>query len=706
MPRVRKFEDDLIIRAYPEGQLIFEGHGLRLLKSRENTDISLIESAIEGKDFVGYVDGIHLEYISKFRSSDTGWISVQENYDNKGMFVDLTVLFFKEITSNEYTSINIPFPLHQDQYLSSDVLPLDDKHLFFSISETNDDMHEEVTRSYILNIQSKEYRCLGDFSYFISSEINPKFIVLNSFEDNSIYHYNFSVDDMNESHEPDLERLEDVYQSSYVTCCNANCVCFGKFSNNGLLDMIIVDTQRNYVSLMERFPQLKALRMSYFFWMSLFTLTQNVLIMIVSDGLLCTVVHIEGGEMKMSEGRLSFFDIRCNYIKDIDLESDFHHDDCVFYGGCNDTGAYGSIQYRCINSDVMQLTNLQPVEIFHDGIACFCSSGFDTQYFFYLKEKKIVILRNVSSNSNFQLKYSQLSVHPEEDNFFVMAERYGRGQNKRLVKIEWECSESKPIITEYGQGGSNFRNIILGLSFSTDYLDDYTLILYVGDTMVLELPPQTNITHCCSFAGDLAAFFCDNAVHFVQLIINGNDVEVQKHITFDYDIEGLHVQLNNLPMVETADHHLFIVHKDYENCQLQYLHCLDWSTGCFLKPILLYDFSNSDGASEGRCFIGFLGDSYLHVEGGIIKVFIEDGVIKTRFFTNDDIPCINNASLNQPNNVVQSATFEAETKSMVLRTYNVEEDPESTNPKVETFYIPSFIAEASIIEFHMPNYQT
>ncbi|KAL0231959.1 hypothetical protein PCE1_002956 [Barthelona sp. PCE] len=72
MPRVRKFEDDLIIRAYPEGQMIFEGEGVRLLSSRENKDISLIESAIEDKDFVGYVEDAcePLKYTSKLRAGE------------------------------------------------------------------------------------------------------------------------------------------------------------------------------------------------------------------------------------------------------------------------------------------------------------------------------------------------------------------------------------------------------------------------------------------------------------------------------------------------------------------------------------------------------------------------------------------------------------------------------------------------------------
>ncbi|KAL0238863.1 hypothetical protein PCE1_004554 [Barthelona sp. PCE] len=691
MPRVRKFEDDLVMKAYPEGQLIFEGKGLRLLSSREN--ISLIESAIEGKDFVGYVEDTRkpLQYTSKLKAGES-YMIIEQLFDDNNFLAHFDILLFDHIMSDEHTRRIVPFPFLMIKSLSSEIVPLDENHLLFTIDETVN--NRQVLLCYILNVLTEEYRYLGAYD-LIESNINSNYILLRNCQDNSIWHYNFSVDDMDEAHEPDIEQLRDI-PSRYFGCLNSDCTCFVGFDGYKVGELIIFDAQRNQVNLTERFPQLKGLNIDRDSKFALLTLTQDVLSMLLI-GSRYVVVHIENGELKMSKGEMNFKNVHCDDLEHIDLnDNSFRDENCVFYGVDKITGHYGPIKFRTVDNEVLRLNSLQPSDIFFDGIAEVYGHNASISCYFFFKERKLIVLRkyNKISRTNYVIR----SVHPNEGgDFIVMAE--DRGETKTYGKLFWTGSESKPITTILPHCGSENRDFIQGLPLNVD-----RGLVYLGEKMILEFPPNIHVesVHCSHFDNS-ACILCRDTFHFFRFNVNGYDVEVQKHIVFEPGY--CDVFFNPRPLAETPDHQLFVLHSPC-GANTQHLYCLDWSTGSFLEPVLLWKRSYDDGTQEGNNFIDFVGDSYIHVRGGIIKVYVEDGAIETLFFTNNSLPYELNISHDQNllNNTIQDMSYEEETKTMVLKTYNIEEDPESINPTVESFHLPSFLAEASIVEYHMPDY--
>ncbi|KAL0230725.1 hypothetical protein PCE1_004281 [Barthelona sp. PCE] len=698
MPRVRKFEDDLVMKAYPEGQLIFEGEGVALIKSREITEISLIESAIEDKDFVGYVEDTRkpLQYTSKLKAGES-YMIIEKFFDDSGILTHLDILLFSDIMSDEHTRRRIPFPFDNiGRFQISRIFPMDENHLLFTISDTVN--NRQVIQCYILNVQTEEYRCLGD--YDSQPTINSNYILLKKYQDDTTWHYNFSADDMDEVHEPDIEQLYGI-DSRYFGCLNSDCI----FSVHRYGELVIFDSQRNQVNLTERFPQLKGLYIKKNSKIALLTLTQDVLSM-VFIGSRFTMVHIENGELKMSEGKLNFKNVICDGWKHIDLnDNSFRDEDCVFFGADKITKCYGPIKFRTVDNEVMRLKRLKSKKIFFDGIAEVYDDSF-IRYYFFFKERKFIVLRGYKKPFS-RTRYKILSVHPNEaGDFFVMAE--DRGETNTYVKIHWHWSESKPITTILPHCGFKNYGFILGLPLNVDYREDDALSVYLGKKLILELPPNVKVrrVHGSHFDNS-ACILCRNSIHFFQLNVNGYDVEVQKHIVSEHrSVED--VYFNPGPLNETPDHQLFVVREDDEGLEAEYLHCLDWSTGSFLEPVHLYQYDMFDEAEEGHSFRNFVSDSYIQVRGGIIKVYVEDGAIETHFYTNDNLPYSSNMKIsndpNLPNNTVQDMSYEVETKTMLLKTYNIEEDPESINPTVERFHLPSFLAEASIFEYHMPDY--
>ncbi|KAL0236817.1 hypothetical protein PCE1_000214 [Barthelona sp. PCE] len=697
MPRVRKFEDDLIINAYPEGQMIFEGKGVVLLQSREN--ISLIESAIEGKYFVGYVEDTRkpLKYTSKLKAGES-YMIIKQLLGDHNIVTHLDILLFDHIMSDEHTRRRIPFPFEMNNFMRqcSRIFPMDENHLLFTISDTVN--NRQVRQCYILNVLTEEYRCLEE--YGSQPTINSNYNLLEKCQDNSIWHYNFSVDDMDEAHEPDIEQLDGIDSRCIMWCYNSDCTCFVSFDGYKVDELIIFDAQRNQVNLTERFPQLKGLCINRNSNFALLTLTQDVLSM-VFIGSSFTVIHIENGELKMSEGKLNFKNVLCDGWKHIDLNDNYFRDeDCVFYGVDEITGRYGPIKFREASKEVFRLNSLHPKKMFFDGIAEVYDNNASIRCYFFFKERKLIVLRGCRkpfSHTSCEIQ----SVQPNEAGDFIVIEEVIRSEVvTTYVKLCWNGSESKPITTILPHCGSENRDFIQGLPLNVD-----RGLVYLGEKMILEFPPNIHVesVHCSHFDNSACIVFFE-AIHFFQLNVNGYVVEVQKHIVFEPGYVE-HVFFNPRPLAETPDHQLFVVHEDDEGFETQHLHCLDWSTGSFLEPVHLWKGSYDDGTEEGHSFLNFVGDSYIQVRGGIIKVYVEDDAIETHFFTNNNFPYVNiSQNHNLPNNTVQEVIYEGETKTMVLKTYNIEEDPESINPTVESFHLPSFLAEASIVEYRMPDY--
>ncbi|KAL0238789.1 hypothetical protein PCE1_004481 [Barthelona sp. PCE] len=714
MPRVRKFEDDLIIKAYPEGQMIFEGKGLRLLKSRENSDISLIESAVEGKDFVGYVGDTRepLKYTTKLRAGES-YMIIDILCENN-IVTHLDILLFDHIMSDVHTRRRICIRRSK----ISRIIPMDENHLLFTIEEYVN--FRRVRQCYIFNVITEEYRCLGEYSS--QSIINSNYILLRKCKDDTTWQYNFSADDMDEAHEPDVEQLLGIHSKFIIRCYNSD--CFGSIlGDHRYGELVIFDSQRNQVNLTERFPQLKGLNIDIDSNFALLTLTQDVLSMVFIESSFTMVVHIENGELKMLESEMNFNNVVCDGLKHINLnDNSFRDEDCVFYGVDEITGRYGPIKFRAVDDEVVCLNSLHPKRIFFDGTAEVYDYNSLIRCYFLFKKRKIIVLHGLWKQFS-RTRCSILSV-PNEDDFIVFAEvRSETGAT--YVKLRWNDSESEPITTILPHCGSKHLGFIQGLPLNVEYREDGTTLVHLGNNVILDLPPNISVSSAHgSHIDNSACILCSNAIHFFRFNVNGYVVDVQKHIVSEhgYDID---VHFNPRTLAETPDHQLFIECVYWEDGGTQHLRCLDWSTGSFLEPVLLNEYWLDYDPYGGNLFRDFLGDSCIHLRDGIIKVYIEDGAIKTHFYTNDNLHIMNmqnmpnnvvhdmsykeetekmSRNLNLPNNTVQEMSYEKETKTMVLKTYNVEEDPESMNPTVETFHLPSFLAEASIVEYQMPDY--
>ncbi|KAL0238858.1 hypothetical protein PCE1_004549 [Barthelona sp. PCE] len=709
MPRVRKFEDDLIMHAYPEGQLIFEGWGLILLKSREY--ISLIESAIEGKDFAGYVEdtGEPLKYIFKLKAGES-YMIIDELYDSY-FLTHLDILLFNDIRSVEHIRRRIPFPFEMIKSLSSRIIPMDENHLLFTISDAVN--FRGGRKCYILNVLTDEYRCLGEYAIHsnINSNINSNYILLRKCQDYTIWHYNFSVDDVDESHEPDIEQLHGVHLEHF-RCLNSDCICSVRFRDQEIDELIIFDCQRNQVNLTERFPQLKGLNIKKNSKIALLTLTQDDLSMVFIDLRFVEVIHIENGELKMSEGEGNWYNVDCHSIKHIDLNDNyFCNEDCVFYGTDRRTKRCGPIKFRAVNNEVFRLDSLQPKRIFFDGIAEIYDFEASIRYYFFFKERKLIVLHENDKFSH--TRYKILSVQPNEAGDFFVIAAVRSEEEEFYVRIHWNDSESEPIITHLPHCGTEYCGLIKGLPVNVDFCEeDDSGLVYLGEEILLELPPNVKVIRVHDSIKSASAYIlCSNAIHFFLFDVNEYDV-ISEYIVdvcddeFD-DTYNVEVYFNPHFLAAPPRYQLFIVYTSSMDGVTQFLHCYDWDYAEYLDTVIYHDIASEE---EGHKFLNFVGDSYIHVRGGIIKAYIEDGAIKTRFFTNNNLPHFpqtnvkQNQDHNLPNNVVQDMSYKKETKTMVLKTYNVEEDPQSMNPNVETFHLPSFMAEASIFEYHVPHY--
>ncbi|KAL0233639.1 hypothetical protein PCE1_002152 [Barthelona sp. PCE] len=325
----------------------------------------------------------------------------------------------------------------------------------------------------------------------------------------------------------------------------------------------------------------------------------------------------------------------------------------------------------------------------------------ESMCYFFFKEGKCIVLKSARNND-----FAIISVHPAEgEGFYVVGQK--DCEKNAFVIIHWINSESKPNITNLPQCGVCNSEFIYELPLNVDCRDGKSLV-YLGSKMILELPPNSEVMSSYhSLTGDSACIVCCDSIHFLQFNISVDDVDIKKHFFYECN-ERCSVYLSSHPLATVADHQLFISHTYVEEAVMQYLHCLDWSTGNFLEPIFIWKRFFIDKREVGNRFHEFLGDSHMRVKDGIVRACVEDGAIKTRFFTNDILPYYKGVNINLdrniPNNIVQDITYQEDTKTIVLKTFNVEEDPESMNPEIETFHLPSFLAEASFIEYHMPEY--
>ncbi|KAL0230799.1 hypothetical protein PCE1_004354 [Barthelona sp. PCE] len=409
------------------------------------------------------------------------------------------------------------------------------------------------------------------------------------------------------------------------------------------------------------------------------------------------MIHIVSGDFKIARGEMNLKNVLCDNFKHIDLNDSYFHDEgCVLFGA-NRRRRYGPIKFSEVGNEVVHLKSLNPTGIFFDGIAEVYDDLVRRSYFCF-KERRLIVLKNVNKHQgNFNIKFD------DSVDFYVMAQQRSE-TGITCAKIHWKGSGSNHTTIILPHCGSEIFGFILGLPVNAGYYED-TCLLYLGSKMILELPLNIRIRGVYgSHIDNSACIVCDEAVHFFRFNVSGYDVDVQKHIVFEHEY-SCDVYLNPRPLAETPDHQLFLIQKHDQEFESEHLNCLDWSTGSFLEPVLLYQYYIYDETEEGNFFRDFLGDSYIHVCNGVVKASVDNGVLTTRFFTNNNLPYSHdmkqNNDPNLPNNIVQDILYEEETKSMVVKTFNIEEDPESMNPTVETFHLPSFLAEASIDEYSM-----
>ncbi|KAL0232278.1 hypothetical protein PCE1_002620 [Barthelona sp. PCE] len=696
MPRIRRYEDDLIVNSHPEGRIIFEGQGVTLLSSEpEIFDISRIET-FEGKEFIGFVGDIQkepLKYISK-QKVETGFIIV------KKIGAEFEILFFDSITSDEYTSKRVPFPLELNGRISKKFIPLDANHFLFTM------LSNHSKHCYLFSTLTEQHRYLGEFDFSVTADYS--FVLLKKLEDDSIWHYNFTVDDMDELRELDIKQLDGVNEHTICSCANSDCVLYVSFGS-GIEQMIIIDRQRNRVDLIERFcEQLKNVKIDYFTNFVLFTLTENVFTAMFSSSLFCTLIHIENGELKMSCGEMKYC-VSCIHSIHLNLTNDFCDRDCVIYGASKRTGVCGSIKFRSSHNEVLRLNKLCPLNIYFNGIVHY-SDDDSRHYFFFFKEKKIIIVKDVKKKNLLPIFHKVISYHVSKDcHFYVMLESSGKEQGTNYTKIQWKDCDIRPIVEDIPSiRGSEFFCFILGLPINTIYDDDENCLIYLGDTLILELDEDNLIYNVFgTITGDSVCIYCTESIHFFRFLIENNNVKVEKHIIIDHDYNISQIHFFPHPM-DTINHQLFVVDEYGDDFEMKYLYCLDWSTESVLEPFTLFKQSLDGEELVNLNFKGFVSNSHIRLDSGVARVSIFEGAITLDVFNNSILPHVENiyTDLNQPNGVIQTATYEAYTKSVVLNTYNIEEDPESTNTEIDTFHLPSFLSETFIVEYCMPYYHS
>ncbi|KAL0238917.1 hypothetical protein PCE1_004608 [Barthelona sp. PCE] len=725
--------DNLAIKSYPEGKMVFEGQGLKLYGYGETIN-HLVQNCIEEKDFIMRVEDLALKYTHK-KATGTGKYLKLGTFSNRLMIKyelsfleselsgieyelsflefekeqleqqehqeaiqkkieecekrldeetdELEVLMFNEFVSDEHTTrkVTIPSDLSLDNNdLEYQFEVLDENHLFLHFFGSN--------RCFLFNMLTEQHRLIGCYRPVLC---DARFVMLRN--GSNLYHYNFSVDDMDVTHEPDIEQLDVIGQKVYL-CHNADCICFANLSSgtasHQISTLTIFDRQRNRVELMERFPQLRDLNNNMISDFCLLTLTQDVLSIIFWRKKVCTIVHIENGILKESSGKMvvSLRSLCCESIKHVDLENSFFDEDCVCYSSyINMNNTFGRIRFKSMNSNVIRLKNLLPKNISYDGIVCF---NEQVPYYFYLKEQKVIILRTRSCNNVIQegeLKYKIKSTHTAtEGNFFVLAERYSGKKLQDMVKIHWQDSSS-PIVTILP--GFKFVKMVQGIPLTYNSVNGRCQV-FLGRTMIVELSKtmRESIVYS-SNTENTACIYCSDSIHFLKFKLHiGDEVEILKYISLER--KNSKISFNPSSLVDTAnDHQIFVLHSKIKKCRVQYLYCLDWANECFLEPVLLFKYRKNGEVLQGNSFQDFICGSHLQVDQRIVEVSIVNGSIET---SNND--CIHIDNEYQSKNTEQSAEYNAETKSIVLK----------TNTVIETFHLPTFLAEADIFEYHMPDY--
>ncbi|KAL0232173.1 hypothetical protein PCE1_003169 [Barthelona sp. PCE] len=698
MPRLRNFEDDLILASHPEGKIVFEEKSLRMYSTQEVENISFIDSAIEGHSFSGHVEGSYdlSERTVKYILSDE-FVSIEDVYEMNDL-VGHKIKFFKEITSDVHKELYVPFPFqieHPDMFVR-DFFPMQDEYFIFSIEDWN--ICE--TRSYLFNVITKQYRLVTDYEYQIIDFNSKSVFFLLSQGADTYYQYIFSKEDINEAKEPDLDEITGVINHSFVKCFNAECICFIN-GNETLEKMILVDCYRNSIDLIERFPQLKTIGMDSFTHFGLINLTQHLFTMVLlREEFLLTVIHIENDHLMMSSGDIGCQNPMCSHKKLINVNEIFFDEECIFYGHSNSSSVFGPLRFINANNEVINLSNLCRSMIFFNGILQFVEK-FQTNYYLYLREKKIIIFKSNKKMKENDILCNDTVVFPAGDCFFVMA-TVKDSENLITARIHWERSQAAPIITNIPCGGTKLKGYMFGLPLS--YSDDGVVTNYfLGEKKIFSTRNvYYGISYFTSFSNESASacIFCIS-LYFFKFSIDKHKVEIQKHVEFNANHQISRVYFNPYLMEETG-YQLFVVQYIDENLRIrQYLYCLDWVSERFFEPILLYN----EADLEGDRFYDFLGSEYMRMDSGIARISILNEIIEVIVIRNAEFPHRDHdQDLNLPSNIAQTSSYDDNTKTITLRTFNIDKDPHSTNPTVETFHLPSFLAEASVFEYYMPDY--
>ncbi|KAL0230324.1 hypothetical protein PCE1_003885 [Barthelona sp. PCE] len=694
MPRVRKFEDDLILKSFSEGKLYFKGESVRLTSCQ---DIELTR-LIDG-NFCGYIiDGSHtvFNWSKKKTRNGTKYFVFEQRRDDENTLIGLHIQLFDSFDSVDISSefdieFEFDFILNDDYcYLSTGFEPLDDNHLFFTVGFPD----EEVVKCYLLSMLSMSHRYLGNYEYYPS---NSDYIVLVRYEMGNpmLFHYNFSPDDIDENHEPFIAPL-DYYYHDTIICRNANCACFALKGNENFEKLVLVDSMCHQVDLLQRFPSLKHYLKGHFSDFFIFHLSESSMYLLFVHETNCIAVMIDENGQRSTSGQLGCSSSIITERKYIDLSlNDFNYENCTIYG-CDVTGAYGVLKWRESSNEILFLTSIFPEKVYFDGVLH--SRNYDncTHCFFFLKEKRMIVVRDVGMffAAHNECKYSEICYNPVGE--FSLICEVMKDFEPKILKIHWEENSTTAIITELYDGDGYF-GIAAGQVVSVAVDNFNGPKIYLGKTKILELPPEDFLVHADgSSFNQTAVIVTDCSVHFFLFLDESEgDVRIQKHVMM-YDITDLIRVTPAKYFLEDSKSQLFNVESlDADGGTVHHLYCLDWESEIFFEPITL-----------SESFVSFVGDSWIRVVDGVIKANVVDGYLKTRFRSNHvlDIPTDLVDEQRFPNNIHQQFDYNFETKMMSLITLNVEEDPESECPMVEMYHMPSFIAEADVVQYHMPGY--
>ncbi|KAL0237116.1 hypothetical protein PCE1_000513 [Barthelona sp. PCE] len=671
MPRVQAFEDNLSLDTVPEGNLEF--HNAGLLINASNKGVLSNESTLKEGNFFGHVVGHSVIEGKEYHELNTQEFGNFACYGRIFIENGEAYVFAYHFNDGEMSYCSIPTILSDNNDRLESAVCFTEKYYVYTLKTWRGDVstyiHDRITdtlANIIFGYGIFHNKCSSDalFGYQQGKD--------------SVYILNFP------------SQYDLFYAGSDVCMClNTSCFLVFDWGANMLKSIsIMYCREAEPIDLTERFPTLLQLPKFIADQCVIKQLSENDLSIIFFGKDSAFSVNIHDSEMVTNIGSHYCSNICCQNPKLFDVE-DFQHFSPNLWGEEVYSKKFGRIEWRLESEIALRMRKLQFTSQNFDFQLNFREGNQSVHFFFDLNT--VIVLKG-HGGSFFDkknvLKLDSLSYR--DGVFFGFAENIVNGLLKNISRLEWTDS-ALPRIVEMENGHGYTDRIIFGWPMSTESLGQGVRNIWLGDSVIMQLPAGDHITNVVELEGSMLVIMTTLALCFVQLEIESNHVTVSavhrvgrrprlRYVFAPTSLtrEGTHQLFASYP-VSSAD-----------NIGAR-ICCINLETGELLNPYVC------DSECEGR--IDFLtGSTVMFDKHKIFYVKIRTDELECTLFNSDDLF---RRHICTRGNLVRKTIIDENERMFRFFTYDLN-DEEFGDPQVVEYHLPTFLAGATFLHFEMP----